>query len=79
MAIKKTSVGRGCDGRKLYRWEVEIAVSETWVEDGFDLTRDRLLDMLSKELGYAYGYEYSGRIMASPYAVDIRKAQGYKK
>lgn len=67
----------GADGRPLYTWTVQIGVSETWVEDGFDLDNDRLADILGSHLGWATDAEYAGAVLASPPKNDVLRAQGY--
>lgn len=67
----------GKDGRRVYVWRVEFQVSETWVEDGFDLTDERALSMLSRDLGYAnIETELGARVLASPNPTTIAKASG---
>ncbi|MHC4616282.1 MAG: hypothetical protein ACYTEQ_00875 [Planctomycetota bacterium] len=34
-------------------WTASVSVSQTWIDDGFELTPDRLHSMLQSELGYA--------------------------
>ena len=62
---------------KFYTWTVKISVADTWVADGFDLTEDRLNDILQRELSYAYSTEVKGEIVKSPNADKIAKEQGY--
>ena len=74
-----TKIEKGEDGRKKFTWIVEMSVSETWVEDGFELTNDRELDMLSHDLGYAnIGLELDAKVVDAPSRNLIAKAQGYK-
>lgn len=63
---------------KKYSWTVRIDVDETWVEDGFDITDERLQDMLQKILPYANSLEVGGEVLKAPTRERIRKAQGYK-
>lgn len=64
---------------KTFKWTVEFTVSEHWVEDGFDITNDRALDMLSRALPYAnIGNELSAKVIQAPTKTSIRKAQGFK-
>jgi hypothetical protein len=63
---------------KKFRWTVEFTVDETWVADGFELTQERALEMLAKDLSYAYEHELGARIVSEPDQKAIRKAQGYK-
>lgn len=60
-------------------WWVEFQVDETWVEDGFDLTDERALEMLSSDLQFAnIGTELKARVIKSPDPKVIRRVQGYK-
>jgi len=60
-----------------FRWLVEIEVDPLWVGDGFELTADRLEDMLSRELSSARAGEYAGRILSAPDPARVRCVQGY--
>ncbi len=62
---------------KFIKWIVEIQVEESWVADGFDLTKDRLHDMVSKDLGGAYSTEIKTKILSKPLTQTIKKLQGY--
>lgn len=62
---------------KTFKWVVEFQVTENWVEDGFNMSEKRALDMLSNTLPYAYGYELSAKIIKAPDPKLIRKTQGY--
>ncbi len=63
---------------KFYKWTVEFEVAEVWISDGFELTDDRALDMLSNDLGYAnIGTELRAKVIKSPKQADIAKAQGF--
>lgn len=60
------------------RWTVEFAVDESWVADGFILTDDRALDMLSHDLGWAnVGTELGAKVIKAPDPEKIAKLQGY--
>ncbi|NQT22340.1 MAG: hypothetical protein HQ579_02760 [Candidatus Omnitrophica bacterium] len=64
-------------GRK-FRWIVEFSVDKTWVADGFDLTENRALSMLSNDLQSAYiDTELEVKILKSPNKQEILKEQGY--
>ena len=63
-------------GRTMYTWTVRISISETWVEDGFNLTEERLESILAKALPHSYGHERASRVLRSPSPASIRKAQG---
>lgn len=62
---------------KTFKWVVEFEVTETWVEDGFEITQDRAEDMLANALPYAYGNELSAKVIKAPKQDLIRKTQGY--
>ena len=61
---------------KWFKWTVEIAVDKLWVEDGFDLTRDRAHDMVAEMLSFAHGSEFKARVISKPDRSLIRKVQG---
>ncbi len=61
--------------RERYKWLVEIEVDEMWVADGFNLSDERLHQMLGRELQCAYSTEYSGKVIAAPDPAAIKKAQ----
>lgn len=66
----------GLDGRPVYRWLVEIDISESVVESGFTLDDDNALRMLQALLPYANAsYEIGARVIAAPDPAAIRKAQ----
>lgn len=60
-----------------FKWMVEITVDETWVADGFDLTKDRAQEMVAKTLPYATNSEIKARVISTPDKKLIRKVQGY--
>jgi hypothetical protein len=62
----------------MFRWTVEFEVAETWVADGFDLTDQRAIEMLSGDLRYAnVDAELGAKVITAPDPKEIRKAQGY--
>jgi hypothetical protein len=61
-----------------YKWTVEIEIHPTWVADGFDLTNERLCEMLQRELPYAKENETIGCILEQPDPKQIRVERGYK-
>lgn len=64
---------------KKFKWTVEFEVAEAWVEDGFDLTDERALDMLSNDLRWAnIGTELGAKVIKAPSPKVIRKVQGYE-
>ena len=65
--------------RTTYSWVVRFEVSGNWIADGFNLTHERALDMLSNDLGMAnIGEELNARVIAAPPADTIAQEQGYK-
>lgn len=61
-----------------FEWTVKIRIDPTWVMDGFDLTDERLHDMITSDLQWAYPDEVEGEIVESPDPQRIRKVQGYE-
>lgn len=62
-----------------FKWTVEFEVDEVWVADGFVLTSERALDMLSSDLGWAdISSELSARVVSHPDLESVAKAQGYR-
>lgn len=60
-----------------FTWIASFSVHKTWVEDGFDLTSERALDMLAHGLTYAYDHELKATAIAAPNADRVAKTQGY--
>ena len=64
---------------KFYKWTVQFEVAPCWVADGFELTDERALDMLSHDLGWAnIGTELRAKVIKAPSQSAIRREQGYK-
>lgn len=64
---------------KPLKWVVEFSVSPIWVEDGFDLTNERALEMLANDLQYAYGEtELGAKVLKAPSSILIKRIQGYE-
>jgi hypothetical protein len=61
---------------KKSKWVIEISVSNFWIEDGFNLTKDNINDMLQKLLPYACSNEITGKILNAPDKSTIKKIQG---
>jgi hypothetical protein len=59
-------------------WIVKVQVEKTWIADGFDLTKERMIDMLQNDLQFATSNEVNAIILAKPERKTIRKIQGYK-
>lgn len=64
---------------KKFKWTVEIEIDEVWVADGFELTEERLIDMVQSDLQYATESEIKVKILKSPDEKAISKAQGYEE
>ena len=61
----------------MQKWIVQIEVDDSWVADGFDLDKDRLLDMVANDLNQAHEWEIKVKIIHHPDVKVIRKLQGY--
>jgi hypothetical protein len=62
-----------------FKWTVEFEVDECWVADGFELTDERALAMLSQDLGFAnISTELGAKVIKSPDRNKIAKCQGYR-
>jgi len=60
------------------KWTVEFEVDEIWVEDGFNLTDERALDMLANDLRFAnMNTELGARVIKAPKPEKLRALQGY--
>lgn len=59
-----------------FKWTVSIEVDEVWVADGFNLTADRLHDMVQSDLGFATEGEIVCTIVKAPKPEAIAKVQG---
>jgi hypothetical protein len=62
---------------RFYRWLCEIEVNETWVADGFNLTDDRLKEMVASDLTMAHSVEFRARVFHAPPEDSVARAQGY--
>ena len=62
-----------------FKWVIEISVDKTWVEDGFEVDDDRATEMLGSQLRYAYGHEYSAKVLGRPSKKLIQHVQGYSE
>lgn len=51
---------------KTFKWVVEFEITETWVEDGFDINQDRATDMIANALPYANGAEFKATVLKAP-------------
>lgn len=45
--------------------------------DGFEITAERIQEMIQESIGYSYESETRVRVTAAPDPKEIRKAQGY--
>jgi hypothetical protein len=64
--MKKLNYGIGKDGRRCQRWLVEVRISDTWVDDGFGLDKDRARGMVENLLPYANTNEFDAVIVGIP-------------
>lgn len=62
---------------KMYEWTAKIKVADVWVADGFELTSERLHEMLMKEIGWCYPSEVDAEVITFPDPQEIKKEQGY--
>jgi len=62
---------------KKFTWTVQFTVDKVWIEDGFNLTADRALDMILNDLSSATSSEVKAKILTKPADSDMAKAQGY--
>lgn len=62
-----------------FKWTVEIEVSPNWIEDGFDLSPERMHNIMCRELSYAHGDEIGVKILKAPKREAIKGMQGYNK
>ena len=61
-----------------FKWTVVFEVDELWVEDGFNMTDERALNMLASDLNYAcMDTELSAKVIKAPSMDKILKMQGY--
>ena len=61
---------------KKLKWVIEIEVSENWVEDGFNLTDDNVVNWIANALPYAYGFEIGGKVKKAPNPKLLAKLRG---
>lgn len=68
--------GEQVAARTEFTWTVRFTVSGTWVADGFDLDHERAMEMLRKDLDYAYEHELGAQVLTCPPSQTIRAMQG---
>lgn len=62
-----------------FTWTVQFTVHPTWVADGFDLTDERALDMLSNDLQHAnIGTELDAKVISAPHPDEVAMEMGYR-
>lgn len=61
-----------------FKWTIEVEMDEAWVADGFDMTDERVSNMLQAYMPHVYGHEVGGRVLKRPPDEAVAKAQGYK-
>jgi len=62
---------------KFQRWAVEIEMDELWVQDGFDLTDEKMHHIMTHHFGHVYGHEVRCKVIARPPDEKIAELQGY--
>lgn len=63
---------------KRFSWIVRFDVAGEWVADGFVMTDEAALDMLSEKISFADAdTELAARVIAAPPAMRIANEQGY--
>jgi hypothetical protein len=62
-----------------FTWTVAITVDKIWVEDGFNLTPERLKDMVQSDLDFATEDEIEVAILSATSPAAIRLIQGYPR
>lgn len=70
--------GNDPDPNKFFKWTIEIEINEVWVADGFEITADRIQEMIQEALGFSREEETRVSVIAAPHPDEIRKAQGYE-
>lgn len=65
------------DGEKFYEWTAKVRVHASWVADGFNLTAERLHNMVSNDIQGGYTHEIEAEIVDAPDARLILGEQGY--
>ena len=64
--------------RKMFKWTIEIAVDQMWVEDGFNMGQHYVEFIKENLIGWASGDEVKVKVLTRPDEKEIRKVQGYK-
>ena len=62
---------------KPYSWVVRFYVAPQWVADGFIMTDNTALEMLSDVINYANDHELAALVISAPDAERISEEQGY--
>lgn len=62
-----------------FTWIVRLDVAPEWVADGFSLSDERALEMLSREVSGCMSTELAARVIAAPAPCRIVAEQGYPK
>lgn len=57
------------------KWVAEIEVTKNWVADGFELTEERLHNMMCDNLDFAYPHEIKVKIIQAPAPEEIERLQ----
>jgi hypothetical protein len=66
---------------KTWKIEINLKVSDNWIEDGFDASEriEEIAEMMQQLLPHAYGHEVQAnvKIVKAPSKEVINKLQGY--
>ena len=60
------------------KWLVEFSVEESWVADGFNLTKERATTMIENDLAFSNPGEVTARIVSKPTDDVLAKLQGFE-
>ena len=65
--------------QKMFTWTVEFSINECWVQDGFNLTKEKSEEMLDSFLPFAYPNEISVKIVKKPTDISLLLARGFSE
>ena len=64
--------------RRMFKWTIEIAVDQIWVEDGFNMQDDYIEHLQEGFIPWSAAGEVKVKVLTRPDEKEIRKVQGYK-
>lgn len=62
----------------MVKYVVEFGIDESWIQDGYELTQNRVKAMIEKELSFAYSGETYAKILEMPTDEQIAQIQGFE-